>query len=1497
MNVIDTVARPSDDASRAEVETAIAEIARATSFYVLENAWVTGLRAAKASKLSGARDQVLIAAGRRLHTLGELPDDVARRCWLEQVAEGVRVYGDSELGSDFRAMIAAELREAFARIAGELSVLREALAAGETLDEFADRRLRLANRIRDVGRIAETLRGTDLLASCPADDCGLARALARAANPPIHLVPTVPGPLQVSREQLLEWATSADAAGQLPQLVRMLIAETEPSAEFIDMPSGSGVAVPGWDGVVKCGRGNRFVPAGLSVWELTAQQSGTATKTRRDYDKRAAEAPAAERADVTYVAVACAAWTKARAFEQEVDERGDFRYVRAINADGLADWLSCAPITTVWLREQTGLPSAGFGLLSGWWRKWLESTTVPLDAGIVLAGRDKAAQALRDRCRRDHGVLTIGGQAHRDEMLAFVAATLLGGGSSAPFGDVLFVDSHDAAQQLFAAERLESGPSAGVNQPTAAIVVPSRDFARQLPVGSRHLMVVPLPGSQQADIVLEPVDGEVVARQLEAAIAPPSDAHRLGGIARMSLMTLRRYFARQPELHAPSWSNDSPDAALRRCLLLGGWNDARQGDRQTVEQLVGCPYDEVTEALHQLDTGDAPILRTGDLWHAVSPGDSWALIRHHLTPADLSAYAAIAPDVLTASDPLREMTDDEAFRARIDGVETEYSPQIKRGVATTLALACSQASGLPSSAADATATAESVAWQVLRAANDDETPRTWSAIAEVLPLLAEAVPDAVLEALRSCVSCSHAFATAMFVGSGDDWLSSLPLSPHLDVLTALKILAWSPDHLLAAVELLARLAGIGTDDAHADRLAEGLASIMCPWMPHTSADLETRLRALRMLVRTHGGVAWRLMLTMLPNRHDSQIDGPHPHYRDWRRAQPGVSQREYRDTVEATAALLLDNVDADAERWVNLLSKLSDLPAAARADAEHALDQIAKSGPTERFKSALWPVLRELLADHRQFSDTWWALPEAELERLDRVLECLQPADPVAADGHLFSSDLLHIDGIAADDPDGLFAEALRTRQEDAVRSLLAAHGLDGVLRLAQAAAVPHWVGVALAAAGPTLDVDVLTSMHGAPAPIIGAGIGYFGTRFENLGWAGVNRLIADNQPSPQAAADLLRAVPASEQAWDGVDRFGPDVAAEYWARVTHGDLGRPDDLEQLLDLSRRLRTAERLDLVAHVLSTPSQSHRAESAYAEEAAAFLAQQIQHPDVGGVGTGIMQRRRLRGLFGVLDRHRDHLGAGRVALLEWQYYPLLGHEPGFSAPNLYREMANDPEFFAQLVEWAFKPASATLGGDFSADEQQQQLAVNAWQVLRTWPPGRFVPCLAGDTAADVGTKQTAAVADSADDEAAAAHDEAVDEASLNSWVKRARARLAETGRADIGDEQIGAALAATPADPNGDWPGAAMRDLLERLQSADIDSGISMTLYNRRGGTARGITEGGTQERELAEDYRARSRRFQAWPRTAAIFAGLARSYENEALIADREAETHRRGMRL
>ena len=290
--------------------------------------------------------------------------------------------------------------------------------------------------------------------------------------------------------------------------------------------------------------------------------------------------------------------------------------------------------------------------------------------------------------------------------------------------------------------------------------------------------------------------------------------------------------------------------------------------------------------------------------------------------------------------------------------------------------------------------------------------------------------------------------------------------------------------------------------------------------------------------------------------------------------------------------------------------------------------------------------------------------------------------------------------------------------------------------------------------------------------------------------------------------------------------------------------------------------------MARRLLALSAHRHASQPAFAEEAASLLEQWIQHPPVHPDRSG-MTGYELRELLKALDGHREHLGTGRVAAIEWQYYTVLRYDPEFSAPNLYGELARDPDLFARLVEHAFKPATAAPGGQPPATESQRLIAQDAFRVLHAWPASAFAPGL--------------------DNEGG------VEAESLNEWVDRARKRFDEIDRVDVGDILIGTALAASPPDPDGDWPGIAVRDLLERLQSDEVDRGLSIAVHNQRGVTSRSPTAGGNQERELAESYRAKSRHFREWPRTAAILTSLARSYDHEAGIHDREAEAHRRGL--
>lgn len=1460
---------PSVDPTQETVNSALQRIAEATDFYDFEQAWIEGLRRLPAPYGGDMREMLLAEAGKRLGMFDEIADDMARRSWLRQVVEEVRLCGDASLGGELAAVAANELREAFACARLEIADLRDAVTGGEGLQEFAIRCPLAADRIRDLGRIAEGLSGTGLLALGPAEDHGMARDLANALTPPIPLVPSVPESLRVTRDELLGWARAGDSDQALPRLVRSLIAETEPSAEWLDMPAGTGVASSGWDGIVRCSRGNRYVPAGQSVWELSTKQNGSHEKAGRDYEKRVTTTPPEERADTSYVAVVCAPWTKARDFERDRTAKGDFRQVAALNVDSLEAWLECAPAATVWLREQMGAPAAGIGLLSTWWSKWLESTRTPLDEGFVLAGREQAAESLRDRCRRGRGVVTIGGRIQHDEILAFVSAALVAGDTSeTPFGEVLYVETHDAARRLFAAEALSGNGGHRRTTTALTVVVPSAEFAEHLPAGCPHRMIVPVPGSTQAEIVLNAVNSELVAQRLQDNRVEPQAAYRLGGMARISLMALRRHLSVDPSLHTPEWAKGQVDKTLRRSLLLGGWNEAYTGDLQIVVRFTGLSSDVVAEALRQFDAGDAPMTTTGELAHVVSPADTWMLLHDQLSASDVAEFAEVAHEVLTDADPLRELTYEEALCAQVEEIDAKCSSQLKQGVATTLALAGSSPSATDGATKSISGMAEGITRRLLRSAMDDETPRTWVAVTDTLPLLAEAAPETVLEALRTCLAESHAFTQAMFTDGDSDGFGFTTSSPHFRILNALEVLAWSPEHLLATVDVLARLTQIDPGGRYSNRPAKSLASIMCPWLPNTSADAADRLAAVRMLRQSHSSVAWTLIMSMLPSTHSVQWPSAMPRYRDWRPAKPVVAQREFADTTTAIAGMLVEDAGEDSERWAALIERFADLPDEARRKAISAISRLADTGPDETFRSRIWPLLQDLVASNRRQSETNWALAETELDSLEQLQDRLCPADPAVAYGQLFSAGLLHLHSVQAAGGYEEFQAVLRPKQAEAVGAVLADGGLEAVFELAGSVDQPRQVGTALACCNPALDKNVLGAMEDASTAVTEVALGYFGHRFAELRWEGLDGLLSENHISPKVAAEVLRAPPPVELPWTRVDAWGEEVATEYWSRVGYYDLGIPQKLSQLLKVCRRLRKAGRFDLAGRLLGTGSITHGSLSEFAEEAAAWLDQWIKQPSTEADHGNVAFWGLIR-LFEVLDKHRCHLGIGRVAILEWQYHPLLHYRPEFSAPNLYRELACDPELFVHLVESAFKPASVTPDKRSPLTEAQQQMALSAYQVLREWPDSQFVPAL---------------------DEGGA-----LDADLLQNWVYNARALLTASDRSTIGDQMIGAALAATPEGPDGEWPGIAVRNLLERLQCDGVEEGFLMAVHNKRGATSRSLTEGGEQERQLAESYKDRSRRFQEWPRTAAIFSKLARSYEHEATFHDREAETVRRGL--
>jgi hypothetical protein len=207
-------------------------------------------------------------------------------------------------------------------------------------------------------------------------------------------------------------------------------------------------------------------------------------------------------------------------------------------------------------------------------------------------------------------------------------------------------------------------------------------------------------------------------------------------------------------------------------------------------------------------------------------------------------------------------------------------------------------------------------------------------------------------------------------------------------------------------------------------------------------------------------------------------------------------------------------------------------------------------------------------------------------------------------------------------------------------------------------------------------------------------------------------------------------------------------------------------------------------------------------------------------------------------------------------EFAFFDLVhDHQPSRA---LYRKLCDDPQEFVELVSRVYR----------ADNEPKRELTPNeqavghlAWSVLHEW---NVLPGLRSD-----GT---------------------VDGKHLTDWVRKARLALNDSGRGSIGDEQIGQVLAASPVGPDHVWPVEEVRELVESIGNARIDTGLHIGKANRRGVTTRGVFDGGDQERALEQTYREMASKVATrWPRTARVLRGMADSYQAEARRNDADAE--------
>lgn len=1248
----------------------------------------------------------------------------------------------------------------------------------------------------------------------------------------------------VEAGHLIAWADRRTAQAELPRLLRRLVCATVRTAQRVDFPAGDAVQKGGWDGVVESASVDQFVPLGCSAWELSTQKDSR-RKAEREYVKRKRDPRNLEPSKTTFVFVTPRRWWKGKREWIDAKRReGFWADVNVYDADDLEQWIEMAPSVQPWVAALVGAQRAGLRTAEQVWEAWSSRTEPPLSIPLITAGREEMVERIRSWLAAPPAALALRAES-REEALAFGAATILSLSLSgeewyAHLARTVVVDRSDLWFDLIHGQR-------------PVVLVAAFDDAESIPraIERGHHVLLPLDlnAMPPRDAVRLPQLGrEKLAAALQEIGLRGDDAKRVARESAGRSDVLVRRLNRVAGVALPPWARPGAGRTLAPFRLAGAWDDYFAADRAVVGRLAHRQPSEVEDVLKSWEhVSDTPIRLDGKVWHWCSPEDSWDLLAPYLTETDLAVLRQVSVEVLGAHDPRCGVSPDERRVAPLTGKVSAYSDHLRHGLANTLALMATRGVEGATSGQD---------WANLIITDlfhDAHNWRLWASLSQLLPTLAEAAPEVFLNAVRSLVGTTdalrHIFAEEGLSGG----------SPHTGLLWALETLAWRPEYLSQVTCMLGELAAFDPGGRLANRPIRSLREIFLGWCPQTTASLESRIEALDVLSAKQSGVGWELMLSLLVVwAGDTAFPTHRPRWREWLSGwDADAASGSFWATVEAAGDRLIRCVGTDVNRWVALIPKLASLMPQHR---DAAVVQLVDLAGRQALDNRVREVIRELLHRHRSFPDAKWALPPDIVDQLGGVYETLEPTDSTGRFLWLFSAK----PGLP-NPPEGGWRqeeEALKRARIDAMTAILELGGVAAVREFVEVIepAYVHLAAAATIEANTREDIifELLDSTLGSQNPTLRTfGVSLVNASFLAQNWTWVANLLSTraNTWNEPHRVDFACGLPFEGRTWDLVASWGTGAEHAYWRSIGPGFVADVENdgrraLEQLLGANRP-QTA--LRVAAYAVHGADKCRFLPTRLLARVLQQVGRDNLNSEEGGRTDGMLEY-HVQQVLEIIKQAGD-IDRKELIDLEWLFLPLLrwgDHQP----TALHQALVDDPKFFASVVSLVYR-REGDVDQEPEIPSDQAARSERAWDLLRSW-------------ATMPGTKD----------------DGTADPEYLRTWVIAAREACSSAGRAAVGDQEIGQALAHAPIGADGGWPHEAVRIVLREVNSREIETGLLVGVLNKRGVHWRSITDGGAQEREIAARYWNYAGLLQgAWPETAAILRRIAQCYETDARRED------------
>lgn len=1244
----------------------------------------------------------------------------------------------------------------------------------------------------------------------------------------------------ITADNLNSWPDNSahDAQENFPRLIRHLLHET-PGISEVSVRAGNGVSAPGYDGIAQLDKAASVLPSGSLRFELGTNKD-IGTKASKDYRKRANQNDAAGH---VFVFATPRRWSGKDKWLEERRSEGKFANVWALDADDLEAWLEMSPSSHYWISEHLGKQPDEARTLEQWWGSFHQATHPELPLSMFTAGRESTRDKLRELLAKAPRTITI--QADwRNDGLAFIYASL----------------AADAEDELSALDQsVIIVKSSGVwnriaRQAGKSILIPAFDGAETKPAIDNGHYVIKIVDREQVvhgkvDLKLPRVSRPDVQSLLNDCEINFQKANHLAGLARRNMPSFVRALTRDAAIQMPTWATDTSASMLAALTLVGAWDANNDKDKRAIAALVGSDYDTVTSLCQQRAGGNDPVMsRSGSAWRFASLEEAIRCLSSKITDDVIERWKQMTLDVLSEANPSYGLNPLEKVEQQLNHPTSRirYSEELKSGIARSLAMVGSMdgdgvlSGKLRERVGDITS-------QLLNQAVGDDSGRVWNLIGPRLRYLAEAAPQQFIDfTINNLKQDSSSLLRAYYADSNDVLFGDPWFHPHL--LWTLEVLAWSEEYFDDAIECLALLAANPADDKQrGNRPDESLAAVLCGWANFTTVPSGERLAALDSIKRMSSSVGWDLLFALWPD-WTTITPTRTPRFRaDWCPLTDAPVLQcdwiEYRHGLVERALSWSGMTASNLERLVNHINRgiLSE-------DRTKIIDYLGELASSTEYNDdnryLVWRTVRELAAKHSHHRAEW-SLPEEEVDRLLELSDRWKPTSPVLRHLYLFNHDPGLLDCALHRDIDD-YDQKVEARRQEALSEILAGpQAIDDLALLASRAVASLVLGWMLADRQELNFWDIAYWADSSDRKLVTVMDSYLCRSLDQRGASWLQAVLDDSRLTAAQRAAVLRCVPAEWDYWEVVARNQDDDNA-YWQTAEMRVLP-PDHMRHAIE--RLVACGRAWDAIDSV-SLSIRSAKQEGVKTDLTADVL--------IGLLHIACTQESvKISSLSYEVGQVLDHiveLNADQVdvARLEILFYRLIGdyREPIV----LHHTLATESHLFVRLMEVAHR-GKTMLGMDRSASFRIAMSVLDGW---------RGCP---GMTA-----------------------DREIDAVVMQQWVETARQGLAAAELSDIGDYEIGGLLANSPEDENGTWPLPAVCELIDEVGSDNLDEGFIAGMCRGLMSSVRGVYDGGQQEHESAQRYRALSKQIRLTSRhTARLLKKAADRYEERAVEEDDQAE--------